>query len=436
MKKNSLIIYIAGIVISLTIIILILFNTIFYNYKGKLHNYLDTYYSQSNNDISNINKIIDRYKNNTNKSNSVSEILESDINHRIEKFNTEYENIDELNNNKDKLIDKFDYFFDNLSSISLIDNKDTVTSKINKLYESKKSYLTAISYINENNYNEAYNNFINVIEDDSYYEITTTKIDEMFNNEIYSLEEEIKSILKFDKNISREDKLDKYKKALQYIANKKKNIAFDISKSKSFNSIKEDIENNLSDIYLSMVEEYENNNKYNQAIELLTESINLLNDNGLDATKLIEKKDDLNKMQPISLTSIESKKEGSSIKEELAISDKNNDAYAKSITFYKNNKSGITYELNKEYKYLTGTLNICKDVSQKKKNYGKIIIYGDNKKLYTSSDFNTQFKKKNIKIKLDDINTLKIEYTISNTRSINKSDILVALLGNPTLEKY
>ena len=436
MKKNSLIIYIAGIVISLTIIILILFNTIFYNYKGKLHNYLDTYYSQSNNDISNINKIIDRYKNNTNKSNSVSEILESDINHRIEKFNTEYENIDELNNNKDKLIDKFDYFFDNLSSISLIDNKDTVTSKINKLYESKKSYLTAISYINENNYNEAYNNFINVIEDDSYYEITTTKIDEMFNKEIYSLEEEIKSILKFDKNISREDKLDKYKKALQYIANKKKNIAFDISKSKSFNSIKEDIENNLSDIYLSMVEEYENNNKYNQAMELLTESINLLNDNGLDATKLIEKKDELNKMQPISLTSIKSKKEGSSIKEELAISDKNNDAYAKSITFYKNNKSGITYELNKEYKYLTGTLNICKDVSQKKKNYGKIIIYGDNKKIYTSSDFNTQFKKKNIKIKLDDINTLKIEYTISNTRSINKSDILVALLGNPTLEKY
>ena len=45
MKKRSLIFYTCGIIITLVIIILILFNTIFYDYKGKLNTYLDYYYS-------------------------------------------------------------------------------------------------------------------------------------------------------------------------------------------------------------------------------------------------------------------------------------------------------------------------------------------------------------------------------------------------------
>lgn len=437
MKKTHIIFYIGCIVITLLIIISILFNTIFYNYKGKLTNYLDTYYTDNNNNIENINKLIDRYKNNANKMDSVNEIIENDINHRIEVFNKSYNSIDELTNDKDRLLNKFDYFFDNISSfVSLINNKETSTNIINKLYESKTNYLNALNSFNSNNINDAYNSFIKVIDSDSYYEDTTSKIDEMFDNEVKSLETEVKSIINIDDNTSNKDKINIYSRALEYITNKKKELTFDISKSKSFINIKENINNNLVNIYLDIVDEYINNNKINDAINTLNEGINLLNNNELNATKLIEKRDELNKMQPISLTSIEGKIEGSSIKEELAISDINNDAYPRSITFYKNNKSSITYELNKEYKYLSGIINICKDVNQKKKNYGKIMIYADNKKIYDSNDLNTKFKKKDIKLNVNDINTLKIEYTISNSKSINKENILVALFANPTLEKY
>ena len=437
MKKYSLLFYIGGIIITLLIITLILFNTVFYDYKGKLNNYLNDYYKEVDNNIDNINKLIDRYKNNASRINSINELLENDINYRIDDFNKSYNSIDELTANKDKLINKFDYFFDNISSsVSLINNKETATNKINKLYESKVNYLTALNYFNENNYNEAYNNFTKVIDIDSYYEDTTSKIDEMFNNEVKSLEDEVKKIIIIDENTSDTDKIEIYKNALNYITNKKKELSFDISKSKVFNNIKDDINNNLVNIYLNIVNEYANNSKFNEAINLLNEAINLLNDHELNTNKLIEKRDELNKMQPVSLTSINGNIDGTSIKEELAVTDVNNDAYARAITFYKNNKSSITYELNKEYKYLSGVINICKEVNQKKKNYGRVIIYGDNKKLYDSSDLNTKFKKKELKLNIDDINTLKIEYTISNSSSINKDNILVALFGNPTLEKY
>lgn len=437
MKKTSLLFYIIGIFITLTIIGLILFNTLFYDYKGRLNQYLNTYYSEGDNKLDNINKLIERYKNNANKLENINEKIENDINYRIDEFNKSYNNVDDLTKEKEKILNKFDYFFNNISSsVSLINNKETTTNIINKLYDSKVSYLNAIKYLSENNNNEAYNNFIKVIDKDSYYEDTTTKIDEMFNNEVKTLEDEINNIILISDENSNNDKLNTYKKAIEHLINKKKELSFDISKSKIFNSLKSDLNNKLTETYLNIVNDLINNNKINDALNLLNDSINYLNNNELNATKLIDKRDELNKMQPISLTNVKSTIDGLSIKEEMAISDINNDAYPKSITFYKNNNSSITYELNKEYKYLSGVINICKDVNQKKKNYGRIVIYGDNKKLYDSSDLSTKFKKKELKLNVADINNLKIEYTISSSKSTTQTNVLVALFGNPTLEKY
>lgn len=436
MKKN-IIFYIIGIIITLIIIVLILFNTIFYDYKGRLNNYLNIYYTQEQNDLEKTNKLIDRYKNNTNKTNQINEIIESDINKRVNNFNTSYDNIENLTNAKNFLINKFEYFFDNISNIvSLINNKETVCNTINKLYESKVAYLTAINYFNEKDYNNAYKNFINVIENDSYFDDTTTKIDEMFNSEINNLNEEINNILVINDNSSDSDKLNIYKNALNHLINKKKELSFDISKSKLFNSIKDDLNIKIVDIYILLANNEKENNKYENAIKILNEGINYLNDYELNASKLIELQDELNKMQPISLTTLNANIEGSSIKEEMAAFDINNNNYSKSISFYKVNNSTITYDLNKEYKYLTGVINIGKDVNTKKKNYGRIIIYGDSKKLYDSKDLTTKFKKIDLKLEIKDIKTLKIEYTISNNNSINKENISVAVFGNPTLAKY
>ena len=82
------------------------------------------------------------------------------------------------------------------------------------------------------------------------------------------------------------------------------------------------------------------------------------------------------------------------------------------------------------------TINIAKDVVNKNKNYGKIRIYADDKKIYDSSDLTTKFKKNDLNLNIKDIKNLKIEYTISSSKSAGESNIFVALLGNPTLEKY
>ena len=322
------------------------------------------------------------------------------------------------------------------NNMVLINNKESLNNNINNLYNSKVSYLTALNYFNNNNYNDAYNNFINVIEKDSYYEDTTSKIDEMFNNEINALQTEVENYLNSNDAENDETKLEIYKKVLEYITNKKKELSFDISKSKVFNNIKEDLDNKMVEIYRKIANDLANSNKFNEAIKVLNDGINLLNNYELNASSLIEIRDNYNNMEPISLTSLEGEILGSSIKEELAIFDKNNNNYARAISFYKNNTSSIAYNLNGEYKYLTATFNVSKEVTTKNKNYGKVRIYADNNKIYDSGDLNTKSKIKALKLNIKDIKTLKIEYTISNSKSINKDNILVGVLGNPTLEKY
>ena len=158
----------------------------------------------------------------------------------------------------------------------------------------------------------------------------------------------------------------------------------------------------------------------------------------MDVDELIKLKDEYYKMLPISLTTLEAFNiEGTSLKEELAVFDKDNNNYTRAITVTKtNNTSSISYNINKEYKYLNTTVAISKEVSEKNKNYGRIKIIADDKTIYDSQNINKNFKTKELKLDISNINILKIVYNNSNNKVSSKDNVVIALLGNPTLLKY
>ena len=439
MKKNyKIYFYIAGIFVALLIIFLILFNTLFYNYKDKLNNYLATYYSLEENNIDDVNKMIERYKNNTNRTITINNVMNDDLNERVDNYNISYENIDSLTNTKDKLINKVTFLLDNLkNNLEVINRKESILNTINILFESKSYYLSGLECYNKNDYNCAYDNFKNVVKQDFYFEDTSNKIDNMFNSEISLIDNHVKEeYAKVLVDTIDSDRLEIYKNILNYLIDKRNNVTFDLTKSKLFNSMTNDIQAKLTETYLNIAKTLADDNKYNDAIVILNEGINLINKASLDATKLILTKEEYDKMQPVSLTTLKGEITGSSIKEEMAIDDIKKDNYSKALTFYKVDNSAIVYDLNQEYKWLSFVINLGKDVTVKNSNYGRIRILTDDKKIYDSSDLNVNFKKKEVKLDVNNIKSLKIEYNISNSKSINQENIFVALLGNPTLEKY
>ena len=429
MKDKKLFIIIPLLIVLIVLVIMFLSNTILYNYKGKLNSYLNIYYSNKNNSLDDINKLLDKYRD-SNKFNNIKKIIEDDVNNRILEYNKSYDDKNSLDDNKELLVDRVSNILDKIEV-----NKDNYLNIINNLYESKNNYLDGISYYSSNNCSEAYEYLSKVISSDSYFEDTTKKIDECFNIEI----EDIKKYPN-DKNtndsLNKEDKISIYKDILNYLLEKKNNLKFDLTKSKTYNDIISDIQKNIVSLYEELALELKNSNLYEKAIEKINEGITLLSEIKANATSLIKYKDELSLMLPISLTTLEGKIEGDSIKEELAISDKSNNTYSRVISIYNNSKSSITYNLNKEYKYLKLSINSGVEVNEKNKNYGIIRIYVDNKKVYDSSNITKSFSKKDLKLDVNDKSELKIEYITSSKNNTSKKNILVGVLGNPTLEKY
>ena len=421
-------IYIGSSIIGLVLIILLLFNTILYNYKGKLNTYLNSYYSDNSN-LDNINKLLDRY-NSEDKLNKIYKIIEDDVNNRIEIFNTSYDNEESLNSNHELLINKVNGVLDRIGV-----NKDNYVTIINNLYESKVNYLKGYSLFNDGNYNDAYEYLSKVSQSDSYYNDSLSKIDECFSKEIEDIKKYIEDN-KIDDSLKLEDKVSKYKELLNYLSEKKNSIKFDLTKSKVYNDILSDIQKKLVSVYEELATELKNSNMYDKAIEKLNEGIKLLSEINANATSLIKKKDELSTMLPVSLTELDANIVGDSIKEELAISDKDNNTYSRLISIYNNSKSSITYNLNKEYKKLKLSVNAGIEVNEKNKNYGIIRIYLDNKKVYDSSNITKSFKKKDLNLDLSDKSELKIEYITSSSKNTSKKNVIVGIIGNPTLEKY
>ena len=432
MKKDYRVFLYLGIIIScLAMISLIFLNTIFYDYKGKLQDSLDNYYSSEENNVDSINSIINRYKNNTSKTKVVDDIIESDVNNRIKIFNTIYDTKEQLEKAKDQLLDKLDYFFNNIK-LDFSDKKEGYLVSVNNLYESKSNYLVALNYFEENDYNNAYEYFNKVIKSDSYFDDTTTKIDIMFENVIEQITNGLSGI-----TISEtvDGAVTSFKNAINYLNEQKDSTKFNLNISKTFSETLKSYLDKLKVAYVNYAKKLREDNKIDEALKIVDEGITILSKNEYDSKELIELKDEYSKMLPINMYDLEYISVGTSFNKDLNIADINNDNYPKAISISNTNGS-ITYNLNKEYKNLSITLSLGKEVNEKNKNYGKIKIISDNKTIYDSKDITKNFAKKNLKLDVSNCNNLKIEYTTSSSKQTTKSDIIVMVLGDLTLSKY
>ena len=422
-------IYIGLSIIGIVLVLLLLFNTVLYNYRGKLNSYLTSYYSDNSN-LDDINKLLDKYNGNEDKINKVKKIIEDDVNKRIDSFNRSYDSEEDLNSTKDLLNNKVSEILDRISI-----NKDNYLNIINNLYESKVNYLNGLKLFNESNYSDAYEYLSKVSQNDSYSLDASKMINECFSEEIKDIKNYIDS-KKISDDLKIEDKLNTYKDILNYVIEKKNSLKLDLTNSKEYNEIINNINKNLTEAYEMLADELKNSNAYDKALNKLNEGIKLLSEIKANATSLIKKKEEFSTMLPISLTELEGNIVGDSIKEELAISDKDNVTYSRLISVYNNSKSSITYNLNKEYKKLKLSVSAGVEVNENNKNYGVIRIYLDNKKVYDSSNITKSFKKKDLSLDVNEKSELKIEYITSSNKNTSKRNVIVGIIGNPTLEKY
>lgn len=438
MKLNyKYIIYAIISIVSLVIIVLILSNTIFYDYKAKTSEYLDKYYINAK--VDDLNKLILRYKNNTNRTMSINEIINNKINTWIDNYNKkDYESNKELNDETTLNINRIEYLLDNIeNNLDVKNNKNTFIDKIEKLKESKLSYLEALKYFNENDLNNAYEYFSKVIKEDNYYLDTTNKIDVCINNTVSIISDKVKSLTNIDDKTTPKDKIAVYKEIFNYLKDTKANTKFDLSMSKTYKELYDENIKNLKESYIEYVDSLKANNEYVKAIECLDELIKLLTEEDIKATEIIELRDECNNMLPSKLTDLNKEVNGSLIKDELALTDIDNRNHAYGLTFYKNEEqiSTVTYSLNKEYILLTGKIVLAKKINNNSKDFGIIKIYGDDKLLFTSNKIDASYKSQDIIIKLNDIDKLKIEYKL-NYNSKNNIEEIMAILANPTLNKY
>jgi len=435
MKKNiKLIFYIILILLLCIFIFFILKNSFLYDYKDKLNDSLKSYYLQEDNDIESIKKIIDRYKTNNKKIDNINNILNEFILNSINEYNINYETREDLDNNYNKIISKITYLLDNIN-LDISSKKDSFISTIDNLYESKINYLEALKYYLENDYNKAYEYFDKVIKSDSYYDDINNKIDAIFNSELKIIEDKVNNE-KIKLNDDNQNNLGIYTNILNILKEEKDNTIFDLEKSKTYINLLDETINKLLELYKNIAVNYAENNNYSEALKTINEGIKIITNMSYSAQDLINLKDEYDNMMPVLLTSLNEDINGNSLSEDIAVLDINNKSYPSAIIVKKNNNSSISYNLNKEYVKFKFTIAIGTEVNEKNKNYGRIKIYADNKVIYDSKDITKSFETKDISLNVKDINILKIEYTNSTSKSTSKSDILVALLGNPTLEKY
>jgi hypothetical protein len=441
--KNK-IFYLVTLIGALIIIILVLMNTILYNYKGKLETNLNNYYTSNDETaIDNINALCLRYKNNNKRLNNINSLVNSNINKWINKYNDSYDSIDALEEATDHLNNKVSYLLDNLEdNLEVTNDKDDFLQEIKDLNISKNYYLVGLSYYNSDNLNDAYSNFKNVIDSDSYYDDTTDKIDNCIATTLDKINTEFDKLNTITDESTLEEKLAVYKNIYNYLIKYKTESKLELSKSKSFTDLLNEDETNLTNTYVAVAKNLGSSSNYISAIELLDEGIKLLTSGDVNVVSLTDLREAYALMLPTSLNDLTKYSQtGTWIKKELAIIDNNNNTYGQALTFYKGlkksyNKNQITYNTNKAYKNLTFTLAMGKKIGVKSKDTGTIKVIGDNKVLATY-ELNGKITKQTETIDLNNINNLTIEYTLNYKGDTEETEpIIFAIMGNPVLSKY
>jgi hypothetical protein len=421
-----------------------LFNTILYNYKGKLNSALDEYYNAgSQSSLDDINTLLNHYKNNQIRLRNIDSLITSNIEKWLNKFNDSYDTVDDVNEAYNILGDRINNLLDNLvGDLPVKNEKDNYLNDLYDLLQSKTSYLEALEYFNAADYNNAYPLFNAVIENDSYFTDTTEKIDTCLQTTINKIVTDTNNLNTITDNTSLSDKITVYKNIYNYLVKAKNDSKLDLIKAKTFSDLLNETETNLTNTYVEEAKALAESNNYGDSVKLLDEGIKLLTAEDVNVASLTDLREAYALKEPVSLTTLTPiNYVGSWIKADLAIIDNTNTTYPRGLIFYKGdsksyNSNAITYNINKEYVKMTGVITIAKGITSSIKDTGNIKIYGDDKIIYNSDTIKSTNAKIDLTLDISNVTTLKIVYII-DYKGTNSTELKpFIILGNPILNKY
>ena len=434
-KRKKILISIIFIIIIILFILLILKNSIFYDYEKSINDALGKY--PETKDITIINNLLERYQHNEANTNKINNLILDNIKKWIDNFNKDYNDKDELEasyNNIKELIKEFTS--NTLDKVSGTYEKE-YNDLIERLYLSKEAYLEGFSYYQNNDYENAYTKFNEVIKIDSSYNLLPPLIDSCIDNYLNSI---LKELSPYEEEL--ETTLDKeatLKNILSILYKYQNNSKFDLSLSETFKNKESNYINLLKDEYHEALKELIDSEKYEEANTYLEEIKEYFKEYNIDTTDFKEEEDKIIEYLPVSLKTLTPKVSGWWNLDTEEILDKNRNKISDPIILRKGpykelDTNTLIYNLDKKYSYLTfDIISLSNYVKDKTNAYLK--IYTDNKLVYTLDYFTYNSDSITKTIDLKNISELKIEayYNIDNKNESEYIDFLV--IGNTKLGK-
>ena len=410
---------IMGVVILIVIISLIILSILLNNpvkrVEDNLKNYYDNYKKGDITELIEIEKII-----NSSEEKSVDNIkdtIRKSISGYVKNFNKEYKNREDLDESYDKLKDILDNiynYFINESNILSEDVYENYKNELEELYKSKVNYFYGLDYKGKNDY-QTYYYYQKMSEKDCYYKKVVDFINDYISEELKTVLDTAKSkVDNIDKD-NNEDMIKALMEEYEYLTLNKVSNNIDLSSNKDYQELVKEVLKEMVTYVKNLIDEG-SNAPIDEILKLIDDEDNKY------YQELVKLQDEKNDTEPEKLVLLNSTSYDKNISISTRKREINNKEYDSLIYFKTNIKeSNIIYNLDKKYKKFKASI-IGEDLDKDFK--GKIIIYGDKKKIY-QSEYITNTTNENIDLNIENIKELKIVLEISSETSSDARVYLV-----------
>ena len=381
----------------------------------KVENYLASYYNNytenyGNEELVKIGDILKANKDKKDTLESISSQINKTINNWVKNFNKSYKDEEELNKEYQKvsgILDEIENYFNGLEYVLTYEDYYNYYKEIHDLNTSKENYFKAVEASDDY---DKYNYYKEVIESDTYYEEAEKFLNDYLKDEISDLQTKVKELTNFNEDTKTEEKLNAYIEVIEYLEENQYKNKIDLSTNKEYLALYQDTTSKIVEYTKSYAEELNTNLKTNDIMDMIDNSLDVLDYDSDEYNELEELKDSYEEKLPDSLTSkylVSSSSGTNDSSYRITINDQEYDSY---VSFsFKGETVSRVYRLNNEYKTFKAT--IVRGPDWDSDFSGEIVIYGDDKELYRSKEI-TKTGELNSEISIDvtDIDDLKIEF--------------------------
>jgi len=415
---------IMGVVLVLVVIAIIALFILLNNPVKKVEDYMESYYAnyteKNKEELVEINKIIKSHKNDKKVLNNIKDTTGKTMEKWVKNFNTEYKDVKDLDKAYEKVtgaLGKIFKYYKGSKYMLEEDKYDTYIDELEDLYESKKYYLNGKSYQEKNEEYSAYYNYQKVIEADSYYRAAQNFIEGYIADELNNLKNEVESLVNETQN--NQEQLESYIKQIDYLDDHKTVNNINLGATDTYKNLYNNAVSKVLEKTKAEITELEKDLDYGKIIKIIDESIEALYNvsDSSEYKELSELKETYKDKMPDKLTDkyvvdYDYGAYGSSYSKTI-----NGKSYSSYLSFSFDGKTlARTYRLNGDYKRFKTT--IVRGENWDKAFKGTIVIYGDGKELYRSSEITKSNElKPNIDLDVTGIDDLKFEFVTTSEPS-------------------